>query len=330
MNPFKLIITLAALIPASWTFGEWTLVNALNESADLEKIVTIDYIPAGSEETPGESAIVPDPLGALRELDGSVAMVYRGTVGADPDTRYVQRFLFPDPSPLEHKWTWYHRFMLPEGAVNSWQELNPLTDWGLGEDENPLARGLGIWWHNWPPTQFFGLNQAGQWGPARDAGGTAITFEFNTWYEYFIVVDPLSATLSMYIRGGEFQELTLLHENALWTNLDLEDPFRSLQQIFVGGEAGSGPQYYNSMYLDYTGENLTRPEGLGSIFAEDTEETWAGFVVGTDGYADTGSLLGQVYVVHQPWIYSAKLGQWLFIEEDFVSESGSWVFAPRK
>lgn len=301
-------------------FAGWTLVNALDHESDLEKVVTINFYPAGVEETPGSSAIIQDPLGFLRNPDGTVAMVYRGTVGADPRTRYVQRFLFPEPTPTDQKWTWYHRFMLPANAVNSWQELGPLTDWGLGEDENPLVRGLGIWWHNWPPSRDWAMNQAGQWVTP------PYQFEFDTWYEYFAVVDPVSATVNLYVRGGEFVDLVLLHENGLWANLDLVDPFRSLQQIFVGGEAGSAPQYYNSMYIDYTGANLMTPEGLSPVYSDSGVQQWAGFGVDSHGFVDTGSWLGTLHVESAPWIYSIKVNSWLFIEEDLVNEEGGWLF----
>lgn len=53
---------------------------------------------------------------------------------------------------------------------------------------------------------------------------------------------------------------------------------------------------------------------------------WAGYEIDEDGWVDTGSWLGPVYVVHQPWVYSMELVKWLFIPEAGVDANGGWTY----
>jgi len=87
-----------------------------------------------------------------------------------------------------------------------------------------------------------------------------------------------------------------------------------------------GPQYYDAMYIDTTGENMATPPELGSIFGG-TSDTWAGYPIANEvGDVDTGTWLDWVNVTHAPWILSYSLNQWMYIEEASVTDSGSWVY----
>lgn len=63
----------------------------------------------------------------------------------------------------------------------------------------------------------------------------------------------------------------------------------------------------------------------------DVRDNWAGFPVinNPPGWANTGDWMGWVQVDFAPWIFNDSLQQWLFIEEEDITENGSWVFMPR-
>src|SRR5690606_25103157 len=71
------------------------------------------------------------------------------------------------------------------------------------------------------------------------------------------------------------------------------------------GEKGKGPTYFDNVYIDTAGQNLTMPGG-GS--------TWAGYSVNEAGWADTGSFMGAVYVGTSDlggWVYPQGLADWI-------------------
>lgn len=53
--------------------------------------------------------------------------------------------------------------------------------------------------------------------------------------------------------------------------------------------------------------------------------TWAGFPIDENGYVDTGSWLGILYVTEAPWVYSFDLENWMYIDPSGIDASGSWV-----
>lgn len=57
--------------------------------------------------------------------------------------------------------------------------------------------------------------------------------------------------------------------------------------------------------------------------------TWMGFPV-LNGYADTGSWLGLVYVAETPWLWSYTLRNWLFFPFEDTDPETTWFFVPRK
>ncbi|NDV60900.1 formylglycine-generating enzyme family protein [Puniceicoccales bacterium CK1056] len=56
--------------------------------------------------------------------------------------------------------------------------------------------------------------------------------------------------------------------------------------------------------------------------------SWRGWTI-VDGYADTGSWLGWLWIGNDPWLWSPRLGGWLYSPADGVSETGGWVYVPR-
>jgi len=68
----------------------------------------------------------------------------------------------------------------------------------------------------------------------------------------------------------------------------------------------------------------------GTIYFENIEAyiegtTWAGHDVDENGWTETGAL-GQVNVMHAPWVYVRKTGTYVYINENAYDANGGWVF----
>jgi hypothetical protein len=74
---------------------------------------------------------------------------------------------------------------------------------------------------------------------------------------------------------------------------------------------------FDNVYIDYSGVNLDGDEPPGA--------TWAGMPV-VDGWVDTGSFMGNVYPMGD-WVYIQRLGNWVYLPEANVGETGAWAYA---
>lgn len=50
--------------------------------------------------------------------------------------------------------------------------------------------------------------------------------------------------------------------------------------------------------------------------------------VGNGGWYDSGDWLGWIYDEYSPWVYSARIGGWIYVPEEGVGEDGGWAFIP--
>ncbi|NDV62069.1 hypothetical protein G0Q06_06390 [Puniceicoccales bacterium CK1056] len=62
------------------------------------------------------------------------------------------------------------------------------------------------------------------------------------------------------------------------------------------------------------------------VVGEGQDPTWAGFLIGTDGWVDTGSLLGWINVSTDDFVYANSLGKYLYLPESQVGDSGAWTY----
>jgi len=300
----------------------WTEVNALDVAADLDKVDIFDVF-NGATGDPSTLTLVEDPTGALKNPDGTPAIVVEALGSQTADSWFLQSYNFPEPAPTDSVYTVYYRWMYPTGGAPSHQELATLA----GQDEilvdGSVLKANGPWYHNWVDLAFC-YNGGGSW----ECGPAIGQYLADTWYEYFMVIDPANISYDWYIRGGEFTEITPIFQDALYANLDTTDPLKALQQMHWMGQQGLfGPQYYDAIYIDTTGENMATPPELGSIFGGGTSDTWAGYPISNDvGDVDTGTWLGWVNVTHAPWIFSYSLSQYMYIEEAGVTDAGSWAY----
>jgi hypothetical protein len=56
---------------------------------------------------------------------------------------------------------------------------------------------------------------------------------------------------------------------------------------------------------------------------------WAGYYLSSEsGDTDTKTLLGSVNTGLGPWVWSNDLLLWIYIEEEWVTNNGSWAYLP--
>lgn len=60
-----------------------------------------------------------------------------------------------------------------------------------------------------------------------------------------------------------------------------------------------------------------------------SDPTWLGYEIGPEGFVNTASWLGLLYVDEEPWIWSLSLGDWIYIDEAGADENGGWAFIPK-
>jgi len=59
-----------------------------------------------------------------------------------------------------------------------------------------------------------------------------------------------------------------------------------------------------------------------------TEMNWAKWVVDENGFVDTGTFMGWLWVGAKPWVFSYQLEKFIYLPESNVSASGAWVYLP--
>ena len=235
----------------------------MDVAADLDKVDIFDQFSAEAGD-PSTLKLIEDPTGTLKNLDGTPAIVVEALGSQTEGAAFVQSYNFPAPAPTDSVYTVYYRWMYPTGGNVSHQELATLS----GESEilvdGALLKANGPWFHNWSSLGFC-YNGGGAWECEPPLG----QFLADTWYEYWMVIDPANVTYDWYIRGGDFTEISVVYQDALYANLDTTAPLVAIQQVHYMGQGGLfGPQYYDAMYIDTTGENLVTPAELGSILGD--------------------------------------------------------------
>lgn len=78
------------------------------------------------------------------------------------------------------------------------------------------------------------------------------------------------------------------------------------------------------------GSVLSNNAGIGGVQivpAGGGDVTWAGYPVDEGGNVDTTPWMGFINVAAGEWVWSYSLGKWIYLPEEFVSESGAWTYA---
>jgi hypothetical protein len=278
---------------------------------------------------------------------------------SDPDSEYVANFrssttiLFPEEIPVNGKATVYLRFAMEEAGsyyaigvsdiVPEATEVFPVdVSWGeLGLIFGPDANDF----------EFEAYEGGYRTAAFQEDGTTPVPLDLQTWYEVWFQVDNqddtgdgLGSRTDIWIKGGEFTELTHLTNThpdfvaanfTAWTfrrNAGLmtpPEPVRSLIFVSAGGQTGnnvtSGAIFLNALWMNTETFTTERPPIDGKTPIEEAMEFF-GVTENSNGWmvTDLGWVEGHAF----SWVYSYDLNTWLYANASggASAESGAWYY----
>lgn len=159
----------------------------------------------------------------------------------------------------------------------------------------------------------------------------------STGYELGLYSDK--TPLLSWRRANQIEEGAFVSEIRIsWSDLGGLPASRGLENSdYIGFELQfqRGTQNNNRAKLSWAGEMDTAwaaTEDWGTLrllAAGDVEplpRTWAGYAVNDDGWADTGSFFGFLYVDFGAFVYSYLLDGFMFMPEGLVDDDGGWTY----
>jgi hypothetical protein len=138
--------------------------------------------------------------------------------------------------------------------------------------------------------------------------------ELGKWYHYEVTVDPSAQTydVKIWVDGTADPILNV-------ADLTYAGPISGVIGRVEWQPFGNNDCTGLDAYID----NIKITQGV------DPSSTWAGYDIDQNGWADTGSWLGWVYVQMAPWVYSDSLGSWIYMQEPNPTDPGVWGFVTR-
>ena len=200
-------------------------------------------------------------------------------------------------------------------TLPSYSPLTPLKVTNFNELQSfDISQPLTIRWEEFTEGQGPGPN-AGSAGII-DVEVTAYT-EFGSFTAWFSVDEIPEGGLGMLptvtevtIPAGTFTNDALYIVNIFFARID-------------SGVEGDVPGSLAVAVTSYEVEFNIYQEGTAPV------DTWAGYAVDPLGWVDTTPWMAYLNVDQAPWIWSASLSGWVFINEGAVNNSGGWVYIPK-
>ncbi|MEX0330212.1 MAG: glycoside hydrolase family 105 protein [Puniceicoccaceae bacterium] len=197
-----------------------------------------------------------------------------------------------------------------------------ISDAGIVDNYNDYESGFRV---------YFGINQA----EARD-GGSYVPIgddllQLETWYEVWKVIDNAADTYDIYIRGGSnYPVQTLLKSGIKFRNGT--SSAITTYAVSYNTDYCEGTLFMDDLYVDTSGVNLTRPQGVQQPVYSPWSDTGR---LQSSGMKTTAA--GALWDDHFPWIYHAELGSWCYVlpQEVYAGgyygwnlQDGSWIWFP--
>ncbi len=299
-------------------FGGWQEINNFN-SGSFEGINTFDTNHSENFETFGIVDIVNRPFGGEgRSLATSAGF------GLFNDFH-----VWMSMPPIEQgtDGTVYLEFAQTDEANN--------TVFGTIIAEDPIGDTLPRWGN------FYALARAsfGSFDIYDLNGYVNIDFiESATWYQIWMHVDNALDEFSLYVKGGKWEEQTLVYEGAIFRNEISISPMINFLIIQAAGNQTNPTSgqyvYWDNLYVDPTGLNLTVPE-VDVDPVDPVENPFDALAVGewtvvehfglTYGFAEAGDWgyhyeLGFLFTDSFPWLYHPEEGFVYYEDGDYEGE----------
>lgn len=65
-----------------------------------------------------------------------------------------------------------------------------------------------------------------------------------------------------------------------------------------------------------------------NIHPQGQSEYWAGYPRSVEGFVNANFWIGELFTPLAPWVWSGKMDDWFFVNEQVASADGGWVFMP--
>jgi probable HAF family extracellular repeat protein len=141
----------------------------------------------------------------------------------------------------------------------------------------------------------------------------------------------VSADGSLILGVCEFPEESL----TLWERKGGEyQPALALLPSEIEGVDRLGPSEFRPFglkgpSLSEDGSTIVVSVGDGLHYLITLADTWGPYTVREDGYCDTNSWMGWLYVANDPWIWSEDLNHWIYCPGEIVGDGGGWIYVPK-
>lgn len=314
------ITSLAGIFAVTSLSADWTVVSTFDDESAGDLIEDVTNIPDS---------------GARSEIENGQWAVYPGNLFDQTSNLFALLDLGTDVKA---------EALANDGIVTIYFEFTqPLIDgekalldtvWGLSNVDETGVLENGFTGYN--AMQRINSGSNGFEGRDGESYYEIAQLEADVKYSMWMVVDFGLNYYRAYVQGGQWEEVTEVpspdpQSEGLW--FFRENPgdapveyFRvSLSRGNTDEPKGEDPAYFDNVAYDATGENLTVPGGEPPV-EELYLDTWP---VDADGWANTESWFGWVYVEFEPWVYSNNLGSYIWVDEGSFSEAGSWTYVPR-
>lgn len=348
MKRTLLLIIAPALLGYSMATAEWTKLGNFETDPESE-----GWHLTHARGDVGHMVHATDPLNA----NNKVLYVESGGYGVtDVNTTFASRTI--DPINPGDTVTLYWRYY-QEGASNSFHLA--LTPTAKRFDEAQQAYDEPSQWGNLETIYRIGqpadldetsIRDSNRY-PRLGVGDTPESFvpfvhEDGVWYEMWKVVrntsTPLDDNYSLYLRGGEYTDITLLnveqinysvveltgdYPTSAWFRNGTSQPLVTLSIItesgWVNEPYGGEVWYIDDVYMT-SGEVLSTPDGVGET---DPVPMWNGYAVLENNIVNTGDWMGLVtiYALDSNWAYSHRLSQWIYVGSS--ETDGGWLHIMR-
>lgn len=258
----KTLLLLGALLGASLASAAWQVVDDF-EDGDVTNW-TVDLDAQDTVQQNGTFTVVDDPFasgqGKVVEVDPGISG--EGTHHVTAWLTLPEELQITDPVTESKPVTFYFKVARPTvgGAPG---ELD--ITWGLSASTSLDMPGDVFSYGNYSVLGRYekdGIMDIRDGGSYIDLATEAL--DTNVYYEVWFVIDHFNNTFTQYLRGGaDFPTQTMVYENAAYRN----ETFENLDTVLlitsagntVDGAKGKDPAYFDDLYIDLAGENLTSP-----------------------------------------------------------------------
>jgi len=316
MKKYTLTLILASAAAAVSVNADWNIVSTFDDASALDLVTDSTNI----EGSNARSEIV----------DGKWA-VFPGDIFEDNSNLYALLDMGTDLKAMSQasggSVTVYLEVTQPTVSDGQGGTRKAIVDtvWGIANIDSDEV--LETRYNSYNAMQRINVgndNFEGRNGGSYEATGEM--FQADVTYKIWLVIDYNLNFYEAYIQGGQWTEQTKVDtedNSGVWLFRVNPAPENTVDKFMVAlsrgnsvdGAKGLDPTYFDNIAY-YDGMELSTPPVGGG-------ETWYGYAVDANGWANTGSWMSWVNVTFDPYIWNLALDKYVII-----TDGSGWVFVP--